>query len=162
MIASVDWGDVAYAALSVFLVLTGLAIGYGAIRLGGTLGRASSLIEGTETELLPVISKLGGTLDRVNTQLDKVDVITDSAVDAVSSVDTSVRVVTGAVTRPVQALVGLFSGARHASSSVRAGAGWRDAVKTGKEEAARRERDLSDDLGRAGKTDDSPGSSTSS
>jgi uncharacterized protein YoxC len=161
MIASFHWGDVAYAALSVFLVLTGLAIAYGAIRLGATLGRASSLIEGTETELLPVISKMGGTLDRVNTQLDKVDVMTDSAVDAVATVDTSVRIVTSAVTRPVQALVGLFSGARHASSSVRSGAGWRDAVKTGKEEAARREQDLSDDLSRAGQTD-SPGSSGSS
>jgi hypothetical protein len=79
MIASVDWGDVAYGALAVFLVLAGLAVAYGAIRLGGTLGRASSLIEGTEAS----------------------------------------------------------------------GATWQDAVKTGKEEAARREQDLADDLGRA-------------
>src|SRR5262245_64618800 len=146
MLASVDWGDVAYAALAFFLVLAGLAIAYGALRLGGTLGRASSLIEGTENELLPVISKLGGTLDRVNTQLDKVDVITDSAVDAVTTVDTGVRTVTGAVTRPVQALVGFFTGVRHGASSVRAGAGWRQAVQTGREEAARRERDLGDQL----------------
>jgi uncharacterized protein YoxC len=142
MIASVDWGDVAYAALAVFLVLTGLAIAYAAIRLGGTLGRASSLIEGTEKELLPVISKAGGTLDRVNTQLDKVDVMTDSAVDAVTTVDTGVRAVTNAITRPVQTIAGFFSGARHTASSVRAGAGWEQAVKTGREEAARRERDL--------------------
>jgi uncharacterized protein YoxC len=147
MIASVDWGDVAYGALAVFLVLAGLAVVYGAIRLGQTLGKASSLIEGTETELLPVISKLGGTLDRVNTQLDKVDVMTDSAVDAVTTVDTSVRLVTGVVTRPVQALAGFFAGLRHSASSVRAGGGWKDAVKTGKEEAARREQDLGDDLG---------------
>jgi hypothetical protein len=146
MIASVDWGDVAYAALAVFLVLTGLAIAYAAIRLGGTLGRASSLIEGTETELLPVISKLGGTLDRVNTQLDKVDTITDSAVDAVTTVDTGVRTITGAITRPVRTIVGFFSGTRHAASSVRAGAGWRQAVQTGREEAARRERDLAAEL----------------
>jgi phage-related protein len=146
MIASVDWGDVAYAALAVFLVLTGLAIAYAAIRLGGTLGRASSLIEGTETELLPVISKLGGTLDRVNTQLDKVDTITDSAVDAVTTVDTGVRTITGAIIRPVQTIVGFFSGTRHAASSVRAGAGWRQAVQTGREEAARRERDLAAEL----------------
>jgi len=146
MIASVEWGDVAYAALAFFLVLAGLAIAYGAIRLGGTLGRASSLIEGTEKELLPVISKMGGTLDRVNTQLDKVDTITDSAVDAVSTVDTGVRTVTGAITRPVQALVGFFTGARHAASSVRAGASWQQAVKTGREEAERRERDLAAEL----------------
>jgi hypothetical protein len=146
MIASVDWGDVAYAALAFFLVLAGLAIAYGAIRLGGTLGRASSLIQGTEKELLPVISKVGGTLDRVNTQLDKVDTITDSAVDAVTTVDTGVRTVTGAITRPVQAIVGFFTGARHAASSVRTGASWQEAVKTGREEAQRRERDLADEL----------------
>jgi hypothetical protein len=152
MIASVDWSDVAYGALAFFLVVAGLAVAYGAFRLGGTLGRASSLIEGTETELLPVISKLGGTVDRVNTQLDKVDVITDSAVDAVTSVDTGVRRVTSAVTRPVQTLAGLFTGTRHASSSIRSGAGWRDAVETGRAEAARREQDLADELGR----DDTP------
>ena len=82
MLASVDWGDVAFAALAFFLVLAGIAVAYGAIRLGGTLGRASSLIEGTESELIPVISKLGGTLDRVNTQLDKVDVISAANIDA--------------------------------------------------------------------------------
>src|SRR3954471_14630441 len=147
MVASLDWSDLAYLGLTVFLVLAGLALGYGAFRLGGTLGRASSLIEGTEKELLPVISKLGGTVDRVNEQLDKVDQITDSAVDAVSSVDTAVRTVTGAVARPVEKLAGLFSGARHASSTLKTRKNWHDAVKTGKEEAARREQDLADELG---------------
>ena len=148
MLGSVDWGDVAYAALAFFLVLAGLAVAYGAFRFGRTLGRASSLIEGTETELLPVITKLGGTLDRVNTQLDKVDVMTDSAVDAVTTVDTGVRTITGAIARPVQVIVGFFSGARHAASSARSGTGWRQAVQTGREEAARRERDLAADLDR--------------
>ena len=147
MIASVDWGDVAYAALALFLVLAGIAIVYGAVRLGATLGRASSLIEGTEKELLPVISKLGGTLDRVNTQLDKVDVMTDSAVDAVTTVDAGVRTVTSVVTRPVQAIAGLLAGARHGLSSIRSGGGWKQAVETGQEEAARRERDLAAELG---------------
>src|SRR5580765_6853141 len=135
MIASFGWSDFAYLALSVFLLLAGLALAYGALRLGGTLGRASSLLEGTERELLPVISKVGGTVDRVNEQLDKVDQITDSAVDAVTSVDTAVRTVTGAVARPVEKLAGIFSGARHASSTLRTRRNWQDAVQTGKEEA---------------------------
>lgn len=147
MIASFGWHDLAYLALSVFLLLAGIALGYGALRLGATLGRASSLIQGAERELLPVISKLGGTVDRVNTQLDKVDQITDSAVDAVAGVDTAVRTVTGAVARPVEKVAGLFSGARHAASSVRSGGSWQDAVRTGKEEAARRESDLADEFG---------------
>src|SRR3954468_19126764 len=146
MLASFDWSDLAYLALTIFLVLAGLALGYGALRLGGTLGRASSLIEGTEQELLPVISKLGGTVDRVNDQLDKVDQITDSAVDAVSSVDTAVRSVTGVVAHPIKKVSGLFAGARHTTSTMRTGGSWQDAVKTGKEEAARREEDIADEL----------------
>jgi uncharacterized protein YoxC len=146
MVASFGWSDLAYLALSVFLLLAGLAIAYAAYRLGGTLRRASSLLEGTERELLPVISNVGGTVDRVNQQLDKVDQITDSAVDAVTSVDTAVRSVTGAVAHPVQKLTGFFTGARHASSTYRSGGSWQDAVRTGKEEAARREQDLADEL----------------
>jgi uncharacterized protein YoxC len=147
MIASFAWSDLAYLALAVFLLLTGLALLYGALRLGATLRRASSLLEGTEKELLPVISKLGGTVDRVNGQLDKVDQITDSAVDAVASVDTAIRTVTGVVTRPIEKLAGLAAGARHAASSMRTRRDWREAARTGKEEAGRREQDLADELG---------------
>ncbi len=146
MVASFGWSDLAYLALSVFLLLAGLALAYGAYRLGGTLGRASSLLEGTERELLPVISKIGGTVDRVNDQLDKVDQITDSAVDAVSGVDTAVRSVTGAIAHPVARLAGLFTGTRHGASAYRSRRSWQDAVDTGKEEAARREQDLADEL----------------
>ncbi len=147
MTAAFGWSDLAYLALAVFLLAAGLALAYGALRLGGTLGRASSLLQGTERELLPVISKLGGTVDRVNEQLDKVDQITDSAVGAVAGVDAAVRTVTGVVTRPIEKLAGLVAGVRHGASSMRAGEGWHDAVRTGKEEAARREQDLADELG---------------
>ena len=77
-----SFGDLAYAALSVFLLAVGLGLGYAFFRLGGTLGRLSAFIKGTQEELLPVIHKVGGTVDRVNGQLDKVDRVTDSAVDA--------------------------------------------------------------------------------
>ena len=96
------WSDVAYAALSVFLVVVGLALAYAFLQLGGTLGRVSAFIKGAENEILPVIAKVGGTVDRVNGQLDKVDHITDSAVDAVDHVDSAVRAVSFAITRPVR------------------------------------------------------------
>ena len=147
MLAAFTWSDFAYLALAVFLLLAGIAVAYGAMRLGGTLGRASSLLQGTEKELLPVISKVGGTLDRVNQQLDKVDQITDSAVDAVASVDTAVRTVSGIVTRPVEKIAGLVAGLTHGASSLRSRRDVREAVRTGKEEAARREQDLADELG---------------
>ncbi|HKP19403.1 MAG TPA: DUF948 domain-containing protein [Gaiellaceae bacterium] len=146
MLASFGWSDFAYLALGVFLLLAGSAFAYFALRLGGTLGSASSLLEGAERELLPVISKLGGTVDRVNDQLDKVDQITDSAVDAVSSLDTAVRTVTGVVTRPIEKLAGAVTGARHAASSFRARRDVGSAVRTGQDEARRREQDLEDEL----------------
>jgi hypothetical protein len=147
MIASFTWSDLAYLALAVFLLLAGLAVVYGSLRIGATLARASSLLRGAEKELLPVISKVGGTVDRVNQQLDKVDRITDSAVDAVAGVDSAVRTVTGAVSRPIGKLAGLVAGVTHGASSLRAGGDVRAAVRTGREEVARRERDLADELG---------------
>ena len=47
-------------ALAVFLVAVGAALAYVFVRLGGTFARLSSFIKGTETELLPVIHKVGG------------------------------------------------------------------------------------------------------
>jgi len=141
-------GDAAYVALSIFLVAVGLGLGWMFFRLAGTLDRLSSFIRGTERELLPVINKVGGSVDRVNTQLDKLDVATDSAVDAVEAVDEAVRAVSFAVKRPVQKLTGFSAGVSHGWASLRARRDWRSAVETAKEAAARREADLEEELSR--------------
>ena len=83
--------SIAYAALAFFLIAIGLTLGYAFLRLAGVFGRVSSLVKGVEQELVPVINKAGGSIDRVNDQLDKLDVVTDSAVDAVGSIDTVLR-----------------------------------------------------------------------
>ena len=140
------WSDVAYAALSVFLVAVGLAVAYAFVRLGGTLARVSAFIKGAENEILPVIAKVGGTVDRVNGQLDKVDLMTDSAVDVVQSVDSAVRTVSSAVTSPVRKISGLAAGLSHGASELRASRDWRSAVAAGKDAAARRERELDEEL----------------
>ena len=102
-----SFGDLADLALAVFLVAVGLGLGWAFLRLAVTFDRLSSLIRGTEREVLPVINKVGGSVDRVNAQLDKLDIATDSAVDAVEAVDEAVRTVSFAVKRPVQKLAGL-------------------------------------------------------
>src|SRR5437764_14400166 len=129
--SSFTWGDLAYLALAVFLVVVGLSLGYAFLRLGETFGRLSAFIRGTERELLPVITKVGGTVDRVNGQLDKVDQMTDSAVDAVESVDTAVRAVSMAVTTPVQKVAGLAAGLSHAAASFKTEHDWRGAGHAG-------------------------------
>jgi uncharacterized protein YoxC len=145
------WGDLAYAALSVFLLAVGLSLAYAFVRLGGTLGRVSSLIRGTEAEILPVINKVGGTVDRLNTQLAKVDTMTDSAVDAADSVDTAIRAVSLAITRPVQKVSGLAAGLRFGAAELWTNRDWQRAMTTAKDAAARRERELGDELREAGR-----------
>jgi F0F1-type ATP synthase membrane subunit c/vacuolar-type H+-ATPase subunit K len=137
-------GDVARYALAAFLIAVGAGLAYAFVRLGGTFARLSSFIRGTERELLPVIHKVGESVDRVNAQLDKVDRVTDSAVD------TAVRAVSVAIARPVQKVSGLAAGLAHGFAALRSRRGVGDAVRAGKEAAARRERDLEEELRAAG------------
>jgi uncharacterized protein YoxC len=150
LVAAFSWGDLWRLALAVFLVAVGLSLAYLLVRLGGTVGRLSAFISGAEREILPVINKVGGSVDRVNGQLDKVDQITDSAVDAAASVDTAVRTVSRAVTRPVQKVSGLAAGVSYGAADFKSKHDWRHAVQAGKEAAARREEDLTEELHDAG------------
>jgi hypothetical protein len=143
---AVTAGDVAYYALALFLVAVGLGLAYLFLRLGGTFARLSSFIRGTERELMPVIHKVGESVDKVNGQLDKVDRVTDSAVDMADSADTAVRAVSIAIARPVQKISGLAAGLTHGAATLKARRDWGAAVQSAKEAAARRERDLEEEL----------------
>ena len=121
-------GDVASIALAVFLVLVGLGIAFVCIKLGGTLQRLSAFIRGAQDEVLPVVSKVGTTVDHVNAQMEKVDRMTDSAVDAADSVDTAVRAVSMAVTRPVEIVSGVAAGLAHGVADFKVNRSWRSTV----------------------------------
>ena len=146
MLVLFSFSDLAYLALAIFLVAVGLGLGWAFVRLAVTFDRLSSLIRGAERETLPVINKVGGSVDRVNAQLDKLDQATDSAVDAVVAVDEAVRTVSFAVKRPVQKLTGLSAGVSHGWSSLKTRRDWRSAVEAGRVAAERRERDLDEDV----------------
>lgn len=135
-----------------FLLAVGLALAYALLRLGGTFARLSAFIKGAQEEVLPVINKVGVTVDSVNGQLGKVDVITDSAVDAVDSVDTAIRAVSLAITRPVKKLSGLAAGLSYGFADLRAHRDFRAAAQAAKEAAARREEELEEELREAGRT----------
>jgi len=146
LVAAFTWGDLWRLGLAVFLLAVGLSLAYVFVRLGETVRRLSSLVQGIERELIPVIAKVGGSVDRVNGQLDKVDQITDSAVDAVESVDTAVRAVSMAITRPVEKLSGFAAGVTYGAADFKARHDWRGAVQAGKEAARRREEELAEEL----------------
>jgi uncharacterized protein YoxC len=138
--------DVLWIALSVFLVLFGLGLVYVLIRLGATIKRLTSFIQGLEMEVVPLVQKAGGTVDRVNLQLDKLDQVTDSAVDAADNVDTAVRAVSLAITRPVQKLSGFAEGLAHGLAALRSRRSFRSAYDSGRAAAARREHEIAEEL----------------
>jgi uncharacterized protein YoxC len=145
-------GEVVDIALAIFLILTGAGIAWVSLELGATLQRLSALIRGTQDEVLPVVSKLGTTVDHVNAQMEKVDRITDSAVDAADSADTAVRAVSLAVTRPVQKVAGFAAGVTHGVANLKTTRNWRSAVDAAKAAAAAREQELEEELRDAGKS----------
>jgi hypothetical protein len=144
-------GDVLDYALAAFFVATGLGLAYMLLRLGGTFGRLSSLLRGTERDLLPVFVKAGGTVDRVNDQLDKLDVVTDSAVSMADSADTAVRAVSTAITTPVKKVTGLAAGISHGVAAFRARRDVGEAMTVAKEASSRRETELDEELRSAGR-----------
>jgi uncharacterized protein YoxC len=139
-------GEIADYALAIFLLLVGIALAYAFYWLAASFQRLASLIRGVERETLPVINKVGGSVDRVNGQLDKMDRVTDSAVDAADSVDTAVRAVSFAIARPVEKISGLAAGITHGVASLKARRGFGEAMADAKDAATRREAELAEEL----------------
>ena len=139
-------GDVLDYALAFFFVAGGIALAYMLVRMGGTFARLSSFIKGSERDLLPVIVKAGGTVDRVNDQIDKLDVVTDSAVSMAESADTAVRAVSTAITAPVKKVTGLAAGVSHGVAAFRARRDVGEAMHVAKDAAAKRESELDEAL----------------
>jgi hypothetical protein len=141
--------DALWIVLSVFLAVVGLALAYLLVRLAAAAGRLTRLLRGLEDGLVPLVHKTGGTVDRVNLQLDKVDLVTDSAVSAADSADTAVRAVSLAVTRPVQKLSAVAKGISHGASALVATHDVRAAMDAGRDAASRREQELAEELARS-------------
>ena len=137
-----------WIVLSVFLVVVGIALAILLIRLATTAGRLSGLLSGLEQTVVPLLTKTGGTVDRVNVQLDKVDLVTDSAVSAADSLDTAVRAVSFAITRPVQKVSALAKGLSQGASALADTKDFRAAVEAGKDASRRRQQELAEELGR--------------
>jgi outer membrane biosynthesis protein TonB len=145
-------GDAAYWALAIFLVLLGVGSLIALVKLGRLFDRVSSFLRGTERDLLPVVVKTGGTVDRVNYQLDKLDTVTDSAVSMADSADTAVRAVSTAIAAPVEKVSGLAAGIAHGFSSLKKTRNVSEAMDAAKDAARRRQDDLAEDLRGAGPT----------
>lgn len=145
-------GDAAYWGLAFFLVLLGVGSLFALVKLGQMFDKVSSLVGGAERDALPVVVKAGGTVDRVNYQLDKMDTVTDSAVAMADSADTAVRAMSTAIAKPVEKVSGLSAGVAHGFAAFRKNRNMSEAMDVARSAARRREQDLAEDLRRPGPT----------
>ena len=105
-----------YAA-AFFLVVVGIGAIYALVRLGGAMGKADKLLADVDTEVVPLLKQATETLDGVNTELDKIDVVMTSVVDATGKVDQTTRAVESAISVPAKKAAAFGAGVSHAVST---------------------------------------------
>lgn len=108
-----------WLGLALLFALAGLGTGYVLWRVGRLLRRTEQDLHRTVDEVVPIIVKTGVSVDHVNDQLGKVDVMMDSAVDMTEAIDATVRTVSHAITEPVKIVSTTMAGAAEAARSFR-------------------------------------------
>ena len=108
-----------WIGLAILFAASGIGIGYALVRTGRLLKRTERDLHRTVDEFVPILVKTGTSMDQINRQLGKVDVMLDSAVDMTEALDTTVRAVSHAVTEPVRAVSSAMSGAAETARSFR-------------------------------------------
>lgn len=141
--------DVLWIVLSVFLVVVGLTLGYLLLRLSGTAKRLTLLLQGVEASVIPLVTRVQGTVDRVNFQLDKADRVTTSLVDGADAADTAVRAVSMAVTRPVTIISGAAKGVTTGVTTFMSGKSLKESADAAKQARVEREQQIAADLAAA-------------
>ena len=116
----IAWADVLRGALSFFLVIVGIGIAYVCFRLGGVLRRMSMTVVRVTDEVVPILSRAQTTVDGINLELQRVDEIMVSAVNATKGAEKTVTSISNAVTAPVKKASGLAAAAKEAMATFRA------------------------------------------
>ncbi len=116
----IAWADVLRAALSFFLIIVGIGIAYVCFRLGGMLRRMSMTVVRVTDEVVPILSRAQTTVDGINLELQRVDEIMVSAVNATKGAEKTVTSLSNAVTAPVKKASGFAAAAKEAMATFRA------------------------------------------
>ena len=116
----IAWADVLRGALSFFLVIVGVGIAYVCFRLGGVLRRMSQTVARVTDEVVPILSRAQTTVDGINLELQRVDEIMVSAVNATKGAEKTVTSLSHAVTAPVKKASGFAAAAKEAMATFRA------------------------------------------
>jgi hypothetical protein len=96
-------------AIGVFFVLFGVGLLYMLLRLGGVLTRTTRILTDVNTEVIPMITRVETTLDRVNAELDQVEHITTSVAQILRVAENTTTAVHGAVAAPIKKVASISS-----------------------------------------------------
>lgn len=115
-----DWPDILRGALSFFLVVVGVGIGYVCLRLGGMFGRLTVSVQEVTDEVVPILARAQTTVDGINLELERVDEIMVTAVNATKGAEKTVTSISNAVTMPAKKASGFAAAAKEALATFKA------------------------------------------
>jgi hypothetical protein len=118
-----DAGAFMRIAIGVFFLAFGAGLAYSLFRLSAVLSRLNSILTDANREVVPLLTRIEGTLDGVNAELDKVEQITGSVAEMVKVAEQTTTGVYGAVSKPVRQVAGFAAGVKEGVSSFLSGEG---------------------------------------
>jgi hypothetical protein len=107
--------------IGIFFLLFGVGLLYMLLRLAGVFTRSANILNDVDTEVIPLLTRVETTLDRVNAELDQVEEITTSVATLVKLAETTLTAVHGAIATPIKRVAGLSSAVTEAISSLLSG-----------------------------------------
>ena len=78
-----DGGTIMRVAIGFFFVLFGVGVAFALFRLATVFRRLAAILADANTQVIPLLTRVEGTLDGVNAELGKVDQITGSVAEIV-------------------------------------------------------------------------------
>lgn len=118
-LAAMDAASMAWRlALAFFLFLAAVGSVYMLVRAGNTLRSVEKMVEDLDREMVPLLQKVGTTVEEVNQELDKVNELTATAVSMAQKVDATARAVESAVGTPAKKAAAFTAGVQQTLSSL--------------------------------------------
>jgi len=97
-------------AIGVFFILFGVGVAYALFRLAAVLRRLSNILAEANTQVSPLLTRIESTLDGVNSELAKVEEITESVAVIAATAEQTTTAVYKAVAKPIKRLAGAYAG----------------------------------------------------
>ncbi|MDO8886738.1 DUF948 domain-containing protein [Candidatus Oleimmundimicrobium sp.] len=107
-----NWLNFLYLVLSIAII--GISIGLVILlaRFSKTLNNINKLVEDVQREVMPIVSDLQVTVNKVNDGLSRIDEITGSVKDISGRFNLVVKILQEAVSSPLIKLAGVSAGAK--------------------------------------------------